>query len=103
MQTGSGNSAVGVGYFFRILFHLEVLLDLGNIAWFGVVDLTKFSIVVDLTKLAGCEPEFEIAPSMSVIFLSNFVPPRIPFRSRKYGLFGVVDSTKFSIVAYGGN
>jgi hypothetical protein len=33
------------GIFGRILFHLELLLDLGNMAWFGVVDLTKFSIV----------------------------------------------------------
>ena len=34
------------GIFCRILLHLEVLLELGNIALFGVVDLTMFSIVV---------------------------------------------------------
>ena len=33
------------GIFGRSLLHLEVLLDLGNMAWFGVVDLTKFNIV----------------------------------------------------------
>jgi hypothetical protein len=33
------------GIFCRILFHLKVLLDLVNMAWFGVVDSTKFSIV----------------------------------------------------------
>jgi hypothetical protein len=33
------------GIFGGILLYLEVLLDLGNISWFGVVDLTKFSIV----------------------------------------------------------
>jgi len=34
------------GIFCRIIVHLEVRLDLGNMAWFGVVDLTKFSIVI---------------------------------------------------------
>ena len=34
------------GIFCRILLHLEVLLELENMAWFGVDDLTKFSIVV---------------------------------------------------------
>ena len=33
------------GIFGRILLHLEVHLELGYMAWFGVVDLTKFSIV----------------------------------------------------------
>jgi hypothetical protein len=33
------------GIFGRILLQLEVLLDLENMAWLGVVDLTKFSIV----------------------------------------------------------
>ena len=33
------------GIFGRILLHLEVLVDHDNTAWFGVVDLTKFSIV----------------------------------------------------------
>ena len=31
--------------FGRILLHMEVLLELENSAWFGVGDLTKFSIV----------------------------------------------------------
>ena len=29
------------GIFCRILLHLEVLLDVGNFAWFRVVDSTK--------------------------------------------------------------
>ena len=33
------------GIFGGILVHLEVLLDHGNMVWFGVVDLSKFSIV----------------------------------------------------------
>ena len=45
LQTGSGNRAVDVGYFFTNLLHLEVHLELESMAWFGVVDLTKFSIV----------------------------------------------------------
>jgi hypothetical protein len=46
------------GIFCRNLFHLEVLLDLGNMAWFGVVDLTKFSIVAvgGIGTFAGCKP-----------------------------------------------
>jgi hypothetical protein len=39
------------GIFGGILVHLEGLLDHGNMAWFGVADLTKFSIVA-LRKLA---------------------------------------------------
>ena len=34
------------GIFCRILLHLEVLIEFDNMAWFGVDDLTKFSIVV---------------------------------------------------------
>jgi len=83
------------------LFHLEVLLDLGNIAYFGVVDLTKFSIVSlgKLAKLLVANRKWK-SRRRCRLFLSNFVPPESSFRSRKYGLFGVVDSTKFSIVAY---
>ena len=33
------------GIFGRILLHLEVLLELEYMAWLGVVDSTKFSIV----------------------------------------------------------
>ena len=36
------------GVFCRIfLLQLEVLLELGNMTWFSVVDLTKFSIVTN--------------------------------------------------------
>ena len=51
--------------------HQEVLLDLVNMAWFGVVDSTKFSIMAyeEIDYAAGCKSEVEIAPSVSGIFL----------------------------------
>ena len=33
------------GFFYEILLHLEVILDIGNVVWLGMGDLTKFSIV----------------------------------------------------------
>jgi hypothetical protein len=48
LQTGSENLVVDVGRLLsNFLLQLEVLLELGNMAWFSVVDLTKFSIVAN--------------------------------------------------------
>jgi len=33
------------GIFCQVLLHLEVIFEFVNMAWFGVADLTKFSIV----------------------------------------------------------
>ena len=87
--------------FLVVFLSTEIRLDLGNMAWFGVVDLTKFSIV-SLGKLARLLVSNRKWKSRRPcrLLLSNFVPPESSFRSRKYGLFGVVDSTKFNIVAY---
>jgi hypothetical protein len=70
LQTGSGNHAVDVGYFCRILFHLKVLLDLGNMAYLAWSTRRSLALwpMQKLAKLAGYNPEVEIAPSMSGVF-----------------------------------
>jgi len=90
------------GIFGRILLHLKVYLDLENMAWLGVVDLTKFRIVAlwKFAKLAGCKPEAEIAASMSGIFGRILVHLEVLLDLGNMAWFGVFDLTKFSIVAY---
>ena len=75
--------------FGRSLLHLEVLLELGNMAWFGVVDLTNFSIV---SYWEICEAGWLQTGSGNRAvdvgyFWSNFSPPGSSLRTRKYGLF----------------
>ena len=91
------------GIFCRILLHLEFLLLLGIMAWLGVVDLTMFSNVAywgKFAKLAGCKPEVEIAPSMSGICYRILLHLEILLELGNMALFGVVDLTKFSMMAY---
>ena len=91
------------GISFRILLHLEVLLELGNMAWFEVVDLTKFSIVVygKFAKLAGCKPLVEIAPPRFGIFCRILLHLEVLLELGNMAWFIALDLTKFSIVAYG--
>ena len=54
-----------------------------------------------LAKLAGCKPEVEIAPSMSGIFVWILLHLEVLLGLWNVAWFGVVDLTKFNIMAYG--
>src|SRR5208282_4709435 len=74
------------GIFLRILLHLEVHLELESLAWFGVVDLTKFSIV---TYGEICQAGWlqTVSGNRAVdvgYFFTNFAPPGSSLRTRKY-------------------
>ena len=77
------------GIFCRNLLHLEILLELGSMAWYGVVDLTKFSIVVygEICKDDWLQTgSGNRAVDVGHFFWSNFAPPGNCFNTRKYGL-----------------
>ena len=77
-----------LGIFLRILLHLEVHLELESMAWFGVVDLTKFSIVAygEICQAGWLQTGSGNRAVDVGYFFTNFAPPGNSLRTRKYGL-----------------
>ena len=92
------------GIFCRILLHLKVLLEHGNRARFGVVDLAKFSSVAywgNLLSWLVANRKWKSRRRCRVFFVEFLLHLEVLLELENMAWFGVDDLTKFSIVAYG--
>jgi hypothetical protein len=87
--------------FCRILFHLAFLLDLRNMAYLALSTRRSRGLWGKLAKLSCCKPEVVIAPSISDMFGGILVHLEVLLGHGNMVWFGVVNLTKFSIVALG--
>jgi hypothetical protein len=85
------------------LLHQEVLLDVENVAWFGVGDLTKVNIVAygEIGKAGWLQTGSGNRVIEVGYFWSNIGPPESSLDVENVAWFSVGDLSKFSIVAYG--